>query len=124
MRNTRVVMIQNRERLEASRTLNSTKTNTKPGSSTPVNRSRLKNSGNTNRNYRISVNNMSAACRKQMLSFDYLKKIYIFHMHILFCTAAKHLFGISMCTRFSLNITNVVYTAYLTLSPEIMVLIR
>lgn len=41
--------------------------------------------------------NMSAVCRKQMHSFDYLKNIYIY-MHILFCTAAKHLFGIKMCT--------------------------
>lgn len=57
---------------------------------------------------RISMYNMSAACRKQMHSIDYLKKIYIY-MHILFCTAAKHLFGIKMCTPvsivLSLNIT-------------------
>lgn len=45
--------------------------------------------------------NMSAVCRKQMHSFDYLKKIYIY-MHILFCTAAKHLFGIKMCTPVSI----------------------
>ncbi len=43
-------------------------------------------------------------------------------MHILFCTAAKHLFGIKMCTPLSsflsLNITTLIYTAYLTFAPE------
>lgn len=43
-------------------------------------------------------------------------------MHILFCTAAKHLFGIKMCTPviffFSLNITSLIYTAYLTCIPQ------
>lgn len=46
-------------------------------------------------------------------------------MHILFCTAAKHLFGIKMCTPvsivLSLNITILIYTASLTFSPEIMI---
>lgn len=47
-------------------------------------------------------------------------------MHILFCTAAKHLFGIKMCTPvsifLSLNITYLNMTlAYLTFSPEIMI---
>lgn len=58
--------------------------------------------------------NMSAVCRKQMHSFDYLKNIYL---HILFCTAAKHLFGIKMRAHLylflSLNITILIYTAYL-----------
>lgn len=46
-------------------------------------------------------------------------------MHILFCTAAKHLFGIKMCTPLSsflsLNITTLIYTANLTFSPEILI---
>lgn len=49
-------------------------------------------------------------------------------MHILFCTAAKHLFGIKMCTPvstfLSLNITILIYTVYLTFSSEISDLIR
>lgn len=49
-------------------------------------------------------------------------------MHILFCTAAKHLFGIKMCTLvsifLSLNITTLIYTAYLTFSSRDFNLIR
>lgn len=67
--------------------------------------------------------NMTPACRKRMHSFYYLKNIY---MHILFCTAAKHLFGIKMCTPVSIVLSFKYYHVdlhFLTSSPEIMILL-
>lgn len=49
----------------------------------------------------------------ECIHFDYLKNIYLY-AHTLFCTAAKHLFGIKMCTPvsivLSLNITMLIFT--------------
>lgn len=57
--------------------------NTKPHSSTSVTRSTVE-LWKHNGNYRISMYNMSAVCRKQMHSFDYLKKIYLYAHTLLY----------------------------------------